>query len=261
MLLPPPLASRAFVLILAALPGCTTPRMLLIPRVQSAKLSGSLAASASGVSLVRNDLPSDLGLAERETEAGARLDLAFGRGRWTLAYAPASFSGHGTLSADVSADNVTLPATTVVDSKAEMNIGTALWTYDLLPSEVFELGLGLGLHTLEYRMEITDGSSTVAIDKTVPIPVLALRLGASFGQFGFSALASGLKATGGTGAVEFVDLDLLGCYRIPTGERLSLAAVLGWKQTRIDLDYTEGGDRRATEFQISGPYLGLSLGF
>src|SRR5260221_10808859 len=92
---------------LALLGACSAPRLDVIPRIEQAKLDGSVGANSSGSPVASNDVSSDLGLGETESEFGARADLSFGAGKWTFAYAPASFSGQGTLSNDITQGGAT----------------------------------------------------------------------------------------------------------------------------------------------------------
>lgn len=258
------IARSAFLLSsLALLGACSAPRLDVIPRIQQAKLDGNVGAVTTGVSVTSNDVANDLGLGDTQSEFGGRADLAFGAGKWTFAYSPSSFSGSGTLSADITQGGVTIPTGTAVDSDVKMDIGTAVWTYDFFPGDNIELGLGLGVHAIDFKGTVTDGTDTVELDQTIPVPVLAARAGVSFGPFDVSALVSGLKAKRGDDEATFVDADLMGRFRFlgGVGGRLSAAAVVGWRKTDVKLDYTDGGDHVNADLNVSGIYYGLSIGF
>jgi len=234
----PPLRLPACLVFLALLGACSAPRLELIPRVQEAKLSGTIGASTTGASIPDNDVDSDLGLGQSSSEFGGRADLSFAAGTWTFAYAPASFSGSGTLNADITNGGVTIPAGTAVTSDVQMDIGSVLWTHDFIPGDNFELGLGVGAHVLDFKGSITDGTNTLSFDQTAPVPVLVLRGGAAFGPFDLSALLSGMQFKSGSDDATFFDADVMGRWRFLGGVdgRLSAALVLGWRKTDVKLD-------------------------
>ena len=135
------LARSRLPLFLALLPflgACSAPHLEVMPRIQRAELSGSFAGNASGVPLASNDLVDDLGLGETSDEFGARADLVLGGGTFTFAYSPASFSGDGTLSGDLSDGGTTIPAGTAVATDLRMDVASVVWTHDFVPGDAFE---------------------------------------------------------------------------------------------------------------------------
>jgi len=251
------------VCVIAGLGACSAPQLDVIPRVQQASLSGTIGEDTSGTPVADIDVADDLGLGDTSTEFGARADLSFGAGKWTFAYSPASFSGDGTLTGDITHGGVTIPAGTPVSSDVQMDVGSAIWTYDFVPSETVELGLGLGVHAIDFKGTVTDGIDTVKLDQTVPVPVLAARAGVAFGQFDISALLSGLQVKDGSDEATFYDSDVMGRWHFLGGNsgHLSIALVLGWHRTDVKLDYTDSTDRVNADLSVTGIYYGLSIGF
>ena len=263
MLTSPKLRSSSCLALLALLGACSAPRLEVMPRVQQAKLGGTIGASTTGMSIPDNDVSSDLGLGQSSSEFGGRADLSFAAGTWTFAYAPASFSGSGTLNADITNGGVTIPAGTAVDSSVKMDIGSVLWTHDFIPGDNFELGLGVGAHLLDFKGTITDGTNTLKFDQSAPVPVLAARAGAAFGPFDVSALLSGMQFKTGSDEATFFDADVMGRWRFLGGVdgRLAASLMLGWRKTDVKLDYTDGADHVNADLNVSGIYYGLSIGF
>ena len=249
--------------LLACLAACSTPRVDVMPRLTMAKLDGTIAANTSGGALTSNDLSKDLGLGETEDEFGARADMVVGGSTFTFAWSPASFSGSGTLSSDITNGGTTITAGTAVTTDADLNVGSAIWTHDFVPGENLELGLGLGVQVLDYHSTMRSAGGTIDMDQTAPIPVLAARAGAAFGPFDVSALVSGLTGTFDGNDATFLDADLMGRWRFFGGVagELSGSLVLGWKYTDTKLDYTDSGDRTKVDANVSGLYYGLSIGF
>jgi hypothetical protein len=144
-----------------------------------------------------------------------------------------------------------------------MDVGSAIWTFDFVPGETVELGLGLGVHWLAFDGRMTDGTDTVELDQDVPVPVLAARAGLVFGPFDVTALLSGLQFKDGGDEATFFDADLMGRWRFLAGidGHVSGALVLGWHQTDVTLDYTDGSDHVDADLDVSGLYYGLCIGF
>jgi len=255
--------NRSAICVLFLLAACSTPRLDVIARVEQAKLSGTVGETTSGSPVEDIDVDDDLGMGDTSNEFGGRADLSFGPGKWTFAYSPASFSGNGTLSADITEGGVTIPAGTAVASDLTLNVGTALWTYDFVPSEMGEFGLGLGVHALDFDGVVTDGASTVRQDYTIGVPVLAARGGVAFGSFDISALVSGLQVKDGTDEATFFDADVMGRWRFFGGVdgRVAFSLVVGWHRTDMELDYTDSSDHVKADLSVAGLYYGLSVGF
>ena len=257
----------ALLALLATFAACSTPRLDVMPRIERTKFGGSIAGSSGGATPTKNDLDGDLGLGTTQSEFGARADLAFGAGKWTFAWSPASVSGSGTLNGDITQGGVTIPAGTAVTTDLKMDMGTAIWTHDFFPGDTVELGLGLGAHLIDFHSTITSTDpltpGTATFDQPIPVPVLAARAGLAFGPFDASALFSGLKVNAGGVDATFVDADLMARYRFfgGVGGRLAGAAVLGWRKTDIKADYTSGSDSANLDLNVSGIYYGFSIGF
>lgn len=248
--------------LLPCLGACSAPRVDVMPRVQHASLGGSFAASASGVGSMSNDVE-DLGLGASSDEFGGRVDFVVGGSTFTFAYSPASFSGDGTLNADISEGGTTIPAGSNVFTDLKMDMGSVIWTHDFIPGSAFELGLGVGAHWVDFNSTITDGVDTLTFDQSIPVPVIALRGGAVFGSFDVSALLSGIQVKTGGDEASLFDADLMARWRFFGGiaGELSGALLLGWHMSDAEVDYTDSGDHVDANFDVSGVYYGLSVGF
>ena len=75
-------------------------------------------------------------------------------------------------------------------SDLDLGLYSAMLTWDLLPSEKVELGLGLGVTALDVAAKFTDltNPGTVETDQVLPIPIVAGRLGFDVWKLELSAL-------------------------------------------------------------------------
>jgi len=251
-------------LLAAASAACSTPSASVTPRIGQAEIDGHVAVADSGQTLADNTLDEALGLGKDESAPGLRGDLDFGSPHIVLAWGQTKNGGDGTLTGELSDDGVTLPGGTEVATTVDLDLYTAIVTWDVIPSDMFELGLGFGIHVADLealvasRDPLTPGS--ILVDETLPIPVLALQAGFAIGRFDLAALLSGIAVEVDDDEATFYDVDLMARFRF-LEKGVSLAIAGGWRFTRLDAEYDDDGDSADVDLKLSGPYLGLTLGF
>ncbi|MCY2959892.1 MAG: hypothetical protein NTY35_06970 [Planctomycetota bacterium] len=251
-------------LLAAALAGCSAPRLAVEPRVARPSVSGHVASAAPGDPLTSNDIAGDLNLEEDDAAPGVRADLEFGSPHVVLAWSRSENEGDGTLTGQIADDGVVLTAGTDVATSVDLGLFSALVTFDLVPSETFELGLGFGLHVADLEADVVSrevgNPGRVRLDTTIPIPVLALQAGAEFGRFEISGLLSGIYYAADGDEATFYDVDLGARFRI-LGESVAGSIAAGWHYTRLDAEYADSNDNADVDLRLSGPYLGLTISF
>lgn len=240
-----------------ALSACSAPRFEATPSYGELALSGNLAVAAGGISGT-NDLE-DLGLDDEEGAPGARVDLKWGSPHLSIAVSTFDTSGTGTTTADLSQGAVTIPAGTNVDSDVELTYGNAIVTFDLVPTDWIEVGLGFGVEAASVKtsVEPSAGGSGVDTDESVPIPVLALRAGLDFGPIQVDGLIAGIEASYSGDSLSFYDLDLRARWEVFEHAHL----LVGYKRWKVDLEYEDGGDEIELDITAEGPYIGLAIAF
>lgn len=241
----------------AVFSGCSAPSVSAAPLLGFTKLKGDFAAS-SGAVTASNDFE-DLGIDERETEAGARVDLKWGAPHLTFSFARVDQSGDGTTTAQLENDGVTIPVGATVSSDIELTRGAAIVTFDVLPTDVVELGLGFGVELMQIDGTITAtvGGNSIETDETVPLPVVAGRATVNVGIFDVSLLATGMNVSIDGDEVNFLDLDLQARMSVFEHGRL----VVGYRDWSADLEYDDDGDQIEADLELEGPYIGFALTF
>jgi hypothetical protein len=242
--------------------SCTSASV--IPRLGQLNLDGHLGINDAGSGLsATNDL-GRAGLQDDKSVLNGRVDLEAGGMHTTFEISDSSHDGSGTLDATVSDGTTTIPAGTAVNSELSVLMGEAMVTWDLVPGDTVELGLGLGasMFGVDARFTAPSTGDTIATKQVVPIPVLAARAGVDLGRFDVSALLGGLKLNTGGKDASFFDLDLMARLKLfgVAGKRIG-AIVAGYRYVDLKVDYEASGKRVDAEVQLSGPYLGFSLGF
>lgn len=244
-------------LVLASMAACSAPSIRATPELAFTKLSGDFAASSGSVS-ASNDF-SDLGVTDRESHFGARVDLKWGSPHLTFSFAQVDLSGDGTTTAQLENDGVTIPIGANVATDVELTQGQAIVTFDVLPTDAFELGIGLGIEALHIKGNITESGTgnSIETDETAPIPVVAARAGVGLGPVDVSLLAAGMQLDIGDDDVTFLDLDLQASVGIFSHGEL----VVGYRRWKADVEYQDGGDQIEADLTLDGPYIGFSFSF
>lgn len=246
--------------------ACSTAHFSVLPRGGNFEPDGevALSGSAGGVGVTATNSVEALGLVEDEGVPGLRADLDWGASRWTFAWQQSEHGGTGTLEAEISDDDVSIPAGTQVDSVFDMGIGELLVTFDLVPGDTFELGLGLGAALFDLDVSVTDQTTgdTVDPDETLFLaPLVALRGGVRIWRVDLEALLGGMDLTYDGDSASLYDLDvfarlnLFGSVGAAHG-----AVVLGYRLLDLDVDYDEDDGAVEADVDFAGPYVALSLG-
>lgn len=252
-------SSFAFLVLLplVSMAACSAPQIRATPELAFTKLSGDFAASSGAVS-ASNDF-SDLGITDRESDFGARVDLKWGSPHLTFSFAQADLSGDGTTTAQLENDGVVIAAGANVATDVKLTHGQAVVTFDVLPTDAFELGLGLGIEALHIKGDITESGTgnSIDTDETAPIPVVAARAGVGLGPVDVSLLATGMQLKINDDDVTFLDLDLQASVGVFSHGEL----VVGYRRWKADVEYKDGSDQIEADLTLDGPYIGFSFSF
>jgi hypothetical protein len=260
MSIEPPRIPPSALALLAALGACGTPEFAVVPRIGTLELDGEIGLASGSVSAV-NDV-SDLGLEKDESVFSGSFDMKWGSPHLYVALSQSEHGGDGTLSADLMYEGTTIPAGTDVSSDLELALSQAVLTFDLLPTEIWELGLGFGVLAADFDLDVRSDSigESIEAQEFVPIPVLALRGGVELGPFEVSALAMGIDAEIEDAEADVLDLDVQ--VRWVFSQDLIVGALaVGYRRVDLTLDYEDDDDNVVADLVLDGPYLGLVLGF
>lgn len=243
------------------LTACSAPRLDVTPRWGTLDIEGSLGV-ASGSVTAKADLET-AGLQEDDSVLGARVDLDWGGSHVMLSGQQSEHGGDGTLDATLTSDGTTITAGTDVRSEFDLGLYSAAYTFDFVPSELVEVGLGLGLAYLDVQASFTDSTTgeTVDGDQGLPIPVLAARVGTRIWRIDASLQAQGIAAEIDSDELLYVDLDLMAKLRLIGGEdHLAGHLTAGYRWVDLELEYeNDDGDAVDGDVTFSGPYVGLTL--
>lgn len=247
---------------LALLAACSAPTLDASLLYGLQELDGHIKTGTGGATVANSF--DDLGLNDAEGALGASVDLKWGSPHLSISTQSTEFSGSGILSSQLEVDGDIISVGSAVDSDIEVGVTSALLTFDLAPTDTVEFGLGVGIVALDldlrFREDIT--ATTVSTDETLPIPVIAARLGIDIGSWEVGGVLSGLDIEVEGDSVKFFDLDVYGRYDFFGGaERAAVSLMLGYRSTDLAIDYEDGADTVDAELEVSGPYFGVRFSF
>ena len=248
--------------VLSTLASCAAPRVDVGASLGQLSIDGRFGVQAGPVAGTSSF--ADLGVDKDSGVPGARVDLDFGSPHISIAYDSSSFAGDGTTTSEFSQQGVVIPLGTDVRTRADLDVFSLACTFDLVPSDTVEFGIGLGATVVDVQGAIDQigGPNTIDVDQILPLPLLAARGGVDLGDFELLGALSGMDLTLSGDSVRVIDLDLAAQYRFLGGsDRLSLAARAGWRYINIDADYEDRDDNVRLDMGVDGPYLGLVIGF
>lgn len=245
---------------LALLTACSAPRLDATPRFGTFDIEGSLGISENGVT-GEADLES-AGLDQDDSVFGARVDLDWGPAHLMLSGQQSEHGGSGTLDATISSGGVTIPVGTDVDSDLDLGLYSGAFTFDLIPTDLVELGIGLGVSYVDFSASFQEQSTgeTVDVDEAVPVPLVAARLGTRIWRLDASLQASGITWSDSGDELTLIDLDLMAKLRLlGDDDRFAGHLTAGYRWLDLAFDYEGDDDEAEGDITFDGPYIGVTL--
>jgi len=250
------------VLTLAALLGScnVVPSLSATPRLGTLELDGDLSISSSGSS-ASGDME-DLGFDDDGAVFEPRVDLAWGPIDLIATAYDAAYAGSGTADVTFDLGGVTINTGEDVDSELDLRGLALLATWDLVPTDFVDVGLGLGVQALDIDAAMTSQTSgdTIETDESVPFPVVAARAAVQISDLTISAVGSGVSVETNDVDATYYDVDLMASWTFERFLGFHGALVAGWRQIALDAEYDDDGSDVVLDFSISGPFVGLTLG-
>ena len=247
---------------IAALPlwaGCqVVPTASVTPRYVALELDGDIGVSGAGT--VVSSSTTGLGI-DDDTSLNPRADVSWlGFDVWATWY-DARFAGQGRAEGQLDLGGVVINVGDPVASELDLMMATGAATYDLIPGDTIDLGIGLGYGYVDFDAEIRSLSTGEAVGsaETFGMPLLAVRGAIEVGALELSAIIAGLKAKASGDEVELFDADLMLRWHFLNVGSVQGGAVLGYRVTRIDADYEHLGSRVEADLDFAGPYAGLTI--
>jgi hypothetical protein len=249
-----------------ALGACSTPEIRVQATYGELEPDGDVAltdTSGGGGFNASNSLD-ELGIEDEEETLGGRVDFKWGAPHLSIATNSASWDGSGTLSSEFGG----IPASANVDTELDLGLHRAVLTFDVVPTDLIELGLGFGVSLIDFEATVTEteplipGDESESIDEMLPVPMVAARLGARLWRIDVEALVAGLHYDVDGDKATYIEADLngrLALFGAHGGINGSLVA--GWRAIDLEAEFEDDSEEVEADLSFRGPYLGLQIGF
>jgi len=248
----------------AAATGCAAPTVSVTPRALWLAVDGEIGAKSEAVmgSLERTDT-NDLGLAEQPAIFAPRAEVDWGPAHVFLDGLAASYEGTGNVDQTLSIGGITLNNNAEVETELDLAFARGLLTFDLVPTDVVDVGIGLGVGLYDLGAKITDVAmmQTESTEQTVPVPLAAGRLATEVGPIQLSGILSGIHVPLDELTVTLFDADVAASYEFASFTKLGGHVVVGYRHIGLEADYEDSGDEIEADLRFSGPYAGVAISF
>ena len=250
-------------LALSFLGSCGLPKAGFTPRFVTFDIEGDLLVSEGGAT-ISSDVET-MGFSKDSSSFAPRADFEWGSFELTVANSSTDHSGTGVADAtlEFGGGDVILPGENI-ETDFDLGLTEIIMTWDVIPGDTVDLGLGFGVTLADVDLNIASLDNPgieYSTDESLPIPMLAGRLGVELGDFNFEALIGGLSVEVDGDEATVIDMDLGMRYNlVDIGGQVMGALTLGYRSFDLELEYDDdGGEAVDIDIGFSGPYFGLSF--
>lgn len=252
------LSLRLFLGLLTLMASCAVPSVDVMPRYGQSNLEGHFGVRDGGSGTVSVTDLSKAGFGDDDGYLSGRVDIDFGSPMLSISTQQTSHTGRGITTTALSASGGAVPANAMVDTDMDFGLHQVNLTFDFVPTDLIDAGIGFGVAVVDVDARLTEVSTTnsVQTDEVLPIPELVAHVGLDLGDFEVRALASGFQISTGGDDLSFLDVDIMARHHLfGFSERLSGSIALGYRSTKLSIDYEDDGDQIDVAFRFNGPYL------
>lgn len=242
--------------------SCSVPSLRVAPRYGTFDMTGDFGIQTGAVSDVPTADLETAGVSKDDGFLGVKAELDIGAPVFTISTQVTDHSGSGVLDTDLSSGGDSISAGTPVDNDIQFGLHQFAATFDFVPGDTIDVGLGLGVTVADLNATMTDGVETLSTDELLPIPVLALRGQTVLGRFEASAMISGMAVELDGNELQFIDYEVEARWRLFGGDK-HLAGEIGAGYRGVDLsvDFEDDGDSVSADFLLQGPYVQFAFSF
>lgn len=251
---------QLFVLAPLTLASCSViPSISVTPRYGPLDIDGDIAVSSTNANASSD--ADTLGL-EDENVFTPRVDASWGPADIMVTGFSTEYAGRGMAEAQLDLGGVIINAGEMVDSSLDLTVGGAIVTFDLIPTGLVDIGIGLGATKIDFDARITSVSSSNSVSSAEDfiVPVLAARVGTDLGPIRLNVHASGLTGEYDDVDATFFDLDVYGEYSFEDLLGAYAAIAVGYRTIILDVEYTDSSSDIDADLEFAGIYFGLTVG-
>ena len=195
------------------------------------------------------------------SEADAAIGVRWKRLNVELVYLPSEFKGDGVLVQDLDfGSGPVIGNTTSISSDIKVTMLLANVEYAVFQRSDMQIGVGFGLGQVGLDiMMIPQIGPEIIIKGDVPFGYLTTSFVKRWGKVALNASLQGLSVSQNSTSVTYNSVNLAGAYRFLQKEKLGFDVLAGYRYVDFDYEFDDDstGARTGTDFQLTGPYLGV----
>ena len=195
------------------------------------------------------------------SEPDAAIGIRWKRLNVELVYLPSKFSGEGVLEQGLDlGSGPIIDNTTSISSDIEVTMLLANIEYHLLQRNDLQLGVGFGIGQVGLDIKMTpQQGQDIKISGDVPFGYLTLSLVKRWGKAALNASLQGLSVSQSSTSVAYSSLNLAGTYRFLQKQKVGFDVLAGYRYVDLDYEFDDdsSGARAGTNFELTGPYIGV----
>lgn len=246
---------------LAAL-GCAAPTLSTRQRLGVLSISGDVKVSTDGGGAASS--AEGLGFDRDGSVYEPRVDVEWGGAHLAFDWFASQHSGEGTAESDLQLDpgGDTIFAGDQVSSDLDLSLAKLAFTFDLVPTDFVDVGLGFGLGAFSYDavIEAPMTSARIASDESFPIAFLAGRGAVRLGDFAVELDVGALHFAYQGDRLAFLDVDAAVSWRFWSRGPAFADLAVGYRALGTDLRYGDQGGVVEADVDYAGGWIGLGLG-
>lgn len=182
-----------------------------------------------------------------------------------LVYLPSEFEGNGHIAQVLDFGNgPVLGTTTAVSSDLKVTMALANVEYDLLKRKDMDWGVGVGIGKvgLDIKMQPQTGPR-VDIEGDVPFGYLTTSFAKRWQKFSVDFTVQGLSFSQGDVSMSYKSVSIAGGYKLFAKDQLRFDLVGGYHYVDFDYEFDDDstGVKTSTDFTLTGPYVGVRMGW
>jgi hypothetical protein len=246
--------------------GCGVPTARISARGGPLYLDGDISANQGGVVNVQGKGSTDeLGLDDPEVAFQPKAELDWGGWNFSLDGYNAAWSGDGVASVGLQIGNQPpVEAGAAVSSELDLTYVMLKATYDFVPGDWLDLGIGLGGGVLDYDFSVEEifGVGTFKTAQAVPVIYPVIRAGTLLGPVRIAGYLGAIGLTYNGDKVRFIDGEIYAGLRVFGEEsRVQGWVSVGYRYMDVLLEYNSRGTDIDLDATVHGPYLSLEITF
>ncbi len=199
--------------------GCGVPTGRLSARGGPLYLDGGVGTNQLGGNVRGQASAEDLGLDDPEIAFQPKAEVDWGGFNFSLDGFAVGYSGSGTATVGLQiGSQPPIEAGAAVRTSLDLSYLMLKATYDLIPTDVIDVGIGLGGGIVDYDLSVDEilGSGSFKTAETLPIIYPMIRVGSLIGPVRIAGYLGGLALSFDSNKIKYIDGDIYAGVRLQT---------------------------------------------